>query len=366
MISFPPEGGVGVAKSDVWYSDNGTSWTQAVADAPFGPRFSPVVLVFKDRIWLIGGKAPYIDGRPVDVWSSEDGIHWSQATACAFRDHNRLSAVAFNDRIWAIGGWMDHPDDCVWSSADGDHWTSTVVNNPPVVRRYCHDSIVLDDRIWVIGGSNIDPATWEAIPYFNDVWWSRDGVNWKQAKTDDKLVPRAGHNLVSFHDKLWMLGGYNYDENLLEVWFSDLDIKESHEVPPGDSEPKAYGTTGATLDFDDNSTTTQVYVTNYDQTPENLKGAAPTYWSLTGPDEGTFSARLSFDCTPQGLGLEDLGGFQPQLYHSLDNGATWTEVDAVFDEDTQSLTTRNLQQHFSLWSVRLGTPNGACLWPLYQ
>ncbi len=39
--------------NDVWYSDNGTTWTLATASAGFSPRMAHTSLVYDNKIWVI-------------------------------------------------------------------------------------------------------------------------------------------------------------------------------------------------------------------------------------------------------------------------------------------------------------------------
>ena len=65
-----------------------------------------------------------------DVWSSEDGVHWKQETAHA-PWHERLwfSTVVYRDRLWVIGGWSNNPaanKNDAWYSQSG--WREAMRN----------------------------------------------------------------------------------------------------------------------------------------------------------------------------------------------------------------------------------------------
>ena len=61
------------ALNDVWYSDDGITWTQQALHAPWGPRL-PVAIVFQDKIWIYSGK--HTGGT--DNWG---GDLWQMTTA---------------------------------------------------------------------------------------------------------------------------------------------------------------------------------------------------------------------------------------------------------------------------------------------
>ena len=67
--------------NDIWYSENGISWTLATSDAQFPERYFHTSVVFDNKIWVIGGEGA--NGLINDVWFSEDGIFWEEATNVA-------------------------------------------------------------------------------------------------------------------------------------------------------------------------------------------------------------------------------------------------------------------------------------------
>jgi hypothetical protein len=56
------------------------------------------------RIWVMGGLYPHV-GSYSDVWSSADGVKWMRVTpAAGWWPRCNFSVVVFNDRIWVLGG----------------------------------------------------------------------------------------------------------------------------------------------------------------------------------------------------------------------------------------------------------------------
>ena len=100
-----------------------------------------------------------------DVWSSADGEHWTQVTAHApWPGRIWFSSVVYRDRMWLLGGWSDNPNrnwNDVWSSADGKTWeqlkTSTIWSP-----RHEMSAWVFDDSLWLAAGN-----PW---PVVNEVW----------------------------------------------------------------------------------------------------------------------------------------------------------------------------------------------------
>lgn len=89
--------------ADVWRSVDGLKWERVVERAPWSARSSPKAVVFRDRLYLLGGGV--IDGpNSNDVWSSADGITWvRECEAIAPESPFGYSPVVFDDRIWLVG-----------------------------------------------------------------------------------------------------------------------------------------------------------------------------------------------------------------------------------------------------------------------
>lgn len=151
--------------NDVWYSSDGKEWKLATANAGWSPRAFHQAIVFNNKIYVMGGGnyMPSYMGTN-DVWSSEDGIHWKQETAAApWHDRIWFSSVVYRNRMWIMGGWSfpykNWSD--VWYSKDGKTWEQL---ESDVVWRERHElsAYVFKDKIWVAGGM-VPPLT-------NNVW----------------------------------------------------------------------------------------------------------------------------------------------------------------------------------------------------
>ena len=213
---------------DVWSSPDGKSWTQVTDKALWKHSDLPMTTVFKDRMWLMGG---WYNGRLPgheagnEVWSSTDGQRWDQATARAGWSP-RLAAglVTFKDRMWILGGTENYYfgdekslKNDVWSTADGKDWKLETATAPWPPRAY-HAAVVHNDRLWVLAGGNYVPK-YEAR---NDVWSSADGVNWDLATETAPWSPRLWFSALTYRDRIWVLGGWsnNPSRNWGDVWHS--------------------------------------------------------------------------------------------------------------------------------------------------
>ena len=137
-----------------------------------------MTLVFDDKMWFMGG---WYNGRlpghsaSNEVWCSTDGATWEQATKnAAWSPRIAAAAVVFKGKMWLLGGTEDYyfGDDQslkndVWSSADGKHWTLATDHAGWSPRAY-HQAAFLNGKIYVFGGGNYVPN----YRAFNDVWSS--------------------------------------------------------------------------------------------------------------------------------------------------------------------------------------------------
>ena len=213
---------------DVWSSADGKAWTKVTETAAWKHGDLPMTLVFKDKMWFMGG---WYNGRLPDhsasneVWSSTDGANWEQATAKAgWTPRIAAGTVVFKDRMWILGGIEDYyfGDDKslkndVWSSEDGKEWTLATANAGWSPRAY-HGAVVHDGKMWVFGGGNYVPK-YHGV---NDVWCSEDGINWTQVTEAAPWHPRLWFSAVVYRDHMWVLGGWsnNPSKNWGDVWYS--------------------------------------------------------------------------------------------------------------------------------------------------
>ena len=144
-------------------------WVQVHAHAPFAPRDGAGLLAFDERLWLIGGwnpgdKTHFPSVCSNDVWSSADGADWVEEKP------NTFGTDAFEPaRDWA-----------------GRHTAGYAVH---------------DGHMWLVGGDA------NQGDYQSDVWKSADGAHWERISDAVPWGPRALHYTVAFDGALWVMGG---------------------------------------------------------------------------------------------------------------------------------------------------------------
>ncbi len=211
---------------DVWSSADGIQWVQATPEAPWKHGDLPTPLVFGDRMWLLGGwSGGRLPGATASnqVWSSADGASW-QCVADSAPWPARLGAggVVFKGRMWLLGGATHfHENDVllndVWSSADGKTWECATEHAPWAPRGY-HGALAFAGKLWVFGGGNYVP-TYQG---HNDVWCSEDGRTWTQVTKSAPWHPRIWFSNLVYRDRMWVIGGWSDQpsKNWNDVWTS--------------------------------------------------------------------------------------------------------------------------------------------------
>lgn len=200
-------------------------WVQVTKRAAWQPRDSKGEVVYKGKMWIVGGSEDYLFAKDDqrlrnDVWCSADGEHWELATHSAPWSARALhQAVVFKDKIWILGGGNYQPKcqahNDVWSSEDGIRWTREV-EHAPWQERIWFSAAVYRDRIWILGGESGKRGR------LGDVWHSADGKTWVEYKPGVRWSARHEHSALVFQDKLWVAGGYNPGTPDSEVWSLEI------------------------------------------------------------------------------------------------------------------------------------------------
>jgi hypothetical protein len=243
-------------------------WIQVTSRAAFAPRDGAGALVFRDKLWLIGGwnpgdkqHFPRICNN--EVWSSTDGAAWTLEKPNTFSSANfdatadwegRHTAgyVVYRDKMWIIGGDANqrHYQDDVWNSSDGKSWT--LVNKghaPPWAPRALHYTLVFRDKIWLMGGQTMPAFAKADERFYRDVWHTTDGVAWARVEPDEPYWSARGMigGSIVFKDRMWILGGGTYDTPQKptrsfynDVWSSPDGVRWTRHTEHAPWSPRQY------------------------------------------------------------------------------------------------------------------------------
>ena len=154
-----------MVKNDVWSSADGKTWRLEVEHAGWSKRAHAQAVVFDNKIWVMGGGLWHPEHVAVnDIWCSADGVDWTQVNAAPpWQPRLWFSSVVYRDRLWVLGGWSKENGNFgdVWYSKDGKTWTEL---KSDVIWKNRHElsAYVFKEKIWVAGGyaDTLDSQVW--------------------------------------------------------------------------------------------------------------------------------------------------------------------------------------------------------------
>ena len=264
--SIPPIPGVSDIWGDVWISDDkGLSWQKILDtnDDHHWPARAYFQAVTKGGfMYVLGGQNFKLEQNPCppfvaecppfvssseffnDVWRSRDGVDWQQITdAAPWIGRAGLSSVVFKGEIYVLGGsFNDDPAviggpptrvylNDVWKSRNGRDWIQ-LTENAPWAPRAGAIVVVKNGYMYLLGGEDgfiCLPDNPRCPPYYNDVWRSRDGINWELVTASADWSPRPGHQVVVLRNHFVLFGGFGLSDdpndpfkaaNPMDIWVS--------------------------------------------------------------------------------------------------------------------------------------------------
>lgn len=212
---------------DVWKSPDGKHWEKALHEAPWTKSDLPAYYTYKGRMWHMGGRSLPGTECSREVYSTVDGVEWDLVTPeAAWSARLGMGMAVFKGKMWMFGGtasFYEYNDETmksdIWSSEDGATWTLEADDAPWGKRPY-NQVVVLNDALYLMGG-----GAWFDAPVYNDVWRSTDGVNWECIQESAPWCPRIWHGAQAYRGCLWVMAGDSLQGEGLErmqndVWFS--------------------------------------------------------------------------------------------------------------------------------------------------
>jgi hypothetical protein len=142
--------------------------------------------------------------------SDPEGSAWSLVTAnTGYESRIGHTTLVLNNKLWVLGGDGSRQ---IISSADGAAW-SLVNSNPPFLDLRSQTGLVFKNEMWVMGGINGFGPNKKA-------WHSTDGISWGASTTDAAFGERAWPGSAVFKGKMWVIGGRAPGQYLGDVWSS--------------------------------------------------------------------------------------------------------------------------------------------------
>jgi hypothetical protein len=188
--------------NDVWFSTDGTNWTGVTRIAPWVNRTGHAILVYNDLMWIMGGSTTAFGSATCtnDVWFSADGTNWTQSTAHAsWSARVSMGASVFNGAMWIYGGVGNdsiYPNDS-WYSVDGTNWTQGASSGVTGKLFACY---VYNGRIYKQGGMT-------ATDYLGTLQSTADGTNWTTDGLYSDLGLRFQQACIQFNNTVYTIGG---------------------------------------------------------------------------------------------------------------------------------------------------------------
>lgn len=222
----------------VYSSADGIAWTKTTTMAEANDYNTPGVesslLNFKNKLWVLGGHVGGFGGVTNNVWSSGDGVTWNISSQAGpgtrWSGRQRIPAIAYKDELWVVGGsgfpsfndlrssGMAYKD--IWKSADGTTWNS-VQADPAFTARSSPAIFVHKNKLFIAGGRT--GTTKANGTYLNDIWSTEDGVTWTELNVTSKFDARWGHQIVTYNNELFLIGGETADGIQKDLWTSSDD-----------------------------------------------------------------------------------------------------------------------------------------------
>ena len=209
--------------SDVWSTKDGINWQQHPSIPANGGINIPLNYVYKGKMWIVSNEG--------ELYSSADGNHWDLVNAKpGWGKRYAAGGVVFKNKMWVLGGLQDQSlKNDIWWSEDGVKWTKSSADAPWSPRQLFGNVVVKDNKMWIIGGGITNYAPFKA---YRDVWVSEDGIHWKKVTDRAPWPARIWSNCVVYHNRIFLLGGFRSQpefKNLGDVWYSK-DGKEWEEL----------------------------------------------------------------------------------------------------------------------------------------
>lgn len=202
-------------------------------------RWSPKLVSFKDRLWIIGGGeeeravASEDDSKSYyynDIWSSKDGVTWSRETEEAdFPPRHKNKIIEFKGELYTFPTeTISHSRNKVWKSSNGVNWTELTESNSPV-QGLSTDVTVFDGKLWAVN------VVYGETKY-NQVWSSEDGINWSLEVPIAPFEQRSHFTLYADDQHLFLMGGYEdfkLNKPVYDVWVSSNGVQWNRAAEDG-------------------------------------------------------------------------------------------------------------------------------------
>lgn len=216
---------------------NSTSADSVGASGVFSPRADAATVVFKGKIFVLGGAKESVHYN--DVWHlhPSDPNLWVLVTVGGpnarriFSPRYSHKAIMYNERIWVMGGFTVKPGasqgslQCdVFSSTDGKIWVEHTNEAWMGKGRIEFGLLKFKGEMFVLGGYGGKGAVDKTV--MNDVYSSSDGKSWLRIGNSSTITStnrwsrRSGFGFTATSEKMFVVGGWGM-AMLRDLWASE-------------------------------------------------------------------------------------------------------------------------------------------------
>jgi N-acetylneuraminic acid mutarotase len=123
--------------------------------------------------------------------------------------------------LWRVGGGslaINYTDQIWRYSGSGAQMTSDTAE---FLGRIGHGLISYGNKLWLIGGTQTHMNDFSQNQLKNDVWSSEDGETWVLRDAHAPFSARVGHACAVFRNRLWVLGGADFEAGVFhnDIWY---------------------------------------------------------------------------------------------------------------------------------------------------
>ncbi|OQS04195.1 hypothetical protein THRCLA_03557, partial [Thraustotheca clavata] len=228
-------------RSDVWNSYDGDVWTQVIDESQFPRRYGHTLTVFNEKslnqapiMVLMGGYTPMPAN---DIWYTIDGSTWTQVSyTIPWAPRGWHCAIALNKYFYVMGGSPLNNEVCMmhcvlgnwkqmssvaWSARAGHACTPHTIKNASI-----GDASSQEIGVLLAGWGN-------DTQMLNDVWTLDNTNTWSLATSEAPWPVRAFTSVISlqshtpsdflFGPRLWLLGGGRIGRGVFPMYtYSDV------------------------------------------------------------------------------------------------------------------------------------------------
>jgi hypothetical protein len=178
--------------------------------SPITARYNHRTIVHKNILYVLMGYDGSVLG---DMYWTKDGCNWEKRSSIkdtkgnVIEGRSLFSLCKYNNRVYLSGGYSKKSS--FYVTTDMVRWEK--LQDPAWSGRHGHLTFSFQGKMWTMSGYDDN--------YLNDVWWTRDGVNW----TQEPNAPWPGRDRASViisGNKLIIASGRNLSGYLNDVWWT--------------------------------------------------------------------------------------------------------------------------------------------------